>query len=74
MYFAVEVEARASLVQPPAPPRSAVSLEGVCVCLGVVSDDEVGEVGVDVGVVVTVGGVSETTGAVSVATPLASLE
>ncbi len=73
MYFAVdaEVEARASLVHPPTPPRSSVSLGGDCACLGVVSEDEVG---VDVGVVDTVGGVSETGTVVSVAAPLASPE
>ena len=71
MYFAPELEARASLVHPPPPPRPAVPLEGDCTCLGGVSEDEVGS---EVGVVDTVGGVSETTGAVSVATPLTSVE
>ncbi len=72
MYFAadVEVEARASLVHPPIFLVSVVS-GGDCVCLGVVSEDEVG---VDVGVVDTVGGVSETGTVVSVAAPLASPE
>ena len=71
MYFAAELDARASLVQPPVPPRSVVALGGDCVCLGVVSEDVVGSEG---GVVDTVGGVSETGGAGSVATPLTSPE
>ena len=72
MYFAAELEARASLVHPPAPPRSVVvTREETVVCLGVVSEDVVGS---EVGVVDTVGGVSETGGVVSVATPLTSPE
>ena len=73
MYFAadVEVDARASLVHPPAPLRSSVSLGGVCVCLEGVSDEEVGS---EVGEGVTVGGVSETGGAGSVAAPFTSPE
>jgi len=71
MYLASELEARDSLVQPPVPPRSAVALDGDCVCVGVVSEDVVGS---EVGVVDTVGGVSEAGSVVSVATPLASPE
>ena len=71
MYFAAALAARASLVHPPPPPRPAVTLGGDCICLGVVSEDVVGS---EVGVVDTVGGVSETGSVVSVATPLTSLE
>jgi hypothetical protein len=71
MYFADEMEARASLVQPPAPPPPVVTLGGDRTCLGVVSEDEVGW---EVGVVDTVGGVPETGSVGSVAAPLTSLE
>ena len=72
MYFAPELEARACLVHPPPPPpRSVAPLEEDCVCAGGDSEDMVGS---EVGVVVTVGGVSETGRVVSVAVPLTSLE
>ena len=71
MYLAAELAARVSLAQPPPPPRPAVTLGGDCTCLGVISEDVVGS---EVGVVDTVGGVSETGGVGSVATPLTSLE
>ena len=77
MYFASDVEARASRVQPPTFLRVSFSVEEeeLCVvCEGVcegVSEDVVGS---EVGVVVTVGGVSETGGVVSLATSLTSLE
>jgi hypothetical protein len=71
VYFAAELAARASLAQPPPPPRPAVTLGGDRTSLGVVSEDEVGS---EVGVVDTVGGVSEAGSVVSVATPLTSPE
>jgi hypothetical protein len=72
MYFAAGLAARASLVHPPPPPPlPAVTLGRDCICLGVVSEDVVGS---EVGVVDTVGGVSETGSVVSVATPLTSVE
>ena len=77
MYFVSDVDARASLVQPPIFLGVSFSVEEgeLCVvCEGVcegVSEDVVGS---EVGVVVTVGGVSETGGVGSVATPLTSPE
>ncbi len=77
MYLASELEARASLVHPPTFFLVSLSVEEeeLCVvCEGVcegVSEDVVGS---EVGVVVTVGGVSETGGVGSVATPLTSPE
>ena len=72
MYFAVELDARASLVQPPT--SLVVSVfggGGFSVVLAGVSGSVVGS---GVGEGVTVGGVSETGSVVSVATPLTSLE
>jgi len=70
MYFAAELDARASLVQPPALLR-VVSLGEFSVVLVGVSGSVVGS---GEGEGVTVGGVSETGGVGSVATPLTSPE
>jgi hypothetical protein len=77
MYFAVEVEARASLVHPPTflVVFFSVEEEELCVvCEGVCEGVSGDVVGSEVGVVVTVGGVSETGSVASVATPLTPLE
>ena len=74
MYLAAGLAARASLVHPAPPLPALVSGGGgvsLSVCLGGVSEDVVGS---EVGVVDTVGGVSETGSVVSVATPLTSPE
>jgi hypothetical protein len=71
MYLADEVDARTSRVQPPALFRSVVSLGADAVSLEGVSEDVVGS---ELGVVDTVGGVSEVGSVVSLATPLTSLE
>ena len=73
MYLVSDVEARASLVQPPALLRVVVSLGGgeSPGGFGGVSGSGVGS---GVGEGVTVGGGSETGGAGSAATPLTSLE
>ena len=79
MYFADEVEARASLVHPPIFLVVVVSVEEgfpvVCGRLSVVCGGVSGSVvGSGAGVGVTTGGVSETGGVVSVAATLTSLE
>ena len=73
MYLASELEARDSLVHPPTFFLVSLSVEEeeLCVVCEGVSED-VGGSGVGEGV--TVGGVSETGGVVSVATPLTSPE